>query len=71
MEAAGLSKFMSRIAFTVNQKIYFIEVDPETPLLWVLRDTLGTGLFARGVRGAAFLVEVGGVVVYGVREGMF
>jgi len=41
MEAAGLSKFMRRIAFTVNQKIYFIEVDPETPLLWVLRDTLG------------------------------
>jgi len=26
MEATGPSKFMSRIAFTVNQKIYFIEV---------------------------------------------
>ena len=32
---------MRRIAFTVNQKIYYIEVDPETPLLWVLRDALG------------------------------
>src|SRR5436309_2276769 len=32
---------MSRIAITVNGKSHLIDVDPDTPLLWVLRDTLG------------------------------
>src|ERR1700722_7814263 len=32
---------MSTIAITVNQKSYRIDVAPDTPLLWVLRDTLG------------------------------
>ncbi|RSK38401.1 (2Fe-2S)-binding protein [Hymenobacter perfusus] len=26
---------------TINKKAYQVDVDPETPLLWVLRDTLG------------------------------
>jgi len=26
---------------TINKKSYQVEVDPDTPLLWVLRDTLG------------------------------
>ena len=29
------------IRFTVNGKAQSVDVDPETPLLWVLRDTLG------------------------------
>ncbi|MBG8555088.1 (2Fe-2S)-binding protein [Hymenobacter guriensis] len=26
---------------TINKKAYHVDVDPDTPLLWVLRDTLG------------------------------
>jgi isoquinoline 1-oxidoreductase alpha subunit len=29
------------ITLSVNNKNYNVDVDPETPLLWVLRDTLG------------------------------
>ncbi len=29
------------IALTVNGKTHQVDVDPDTPLLWVLRDTLG------------------------------
>ncbi|MFN3694563.1 MAG: (2Fe-2S)-binding protein [Ignavibacterium sp.] len=32
---------MSKINLTVNKKSYSLEVDPDTPLLWVLRDKLG------------------------------
>jgi aerobic-type carbon monoxide dehydrogenase small subunit (CoxS/CutS family) len=32
---------MSSLTLTVNEKKRSVEVDPETPLLWVLRDTLG------------------------------
>ena len=32
---------MSNIAITVNGKSCLVDVAPETPLLWVLRDTLG------------------------------
>jgi len=32
---------MTDIAIVVNQKSYRIDVAPDTPLLWVLRDTLG------------------------------
>ena len=32
---------MANIAITVNEKPYRIDVAPDTPLLWVLRDTLG------------------------------
>lgn len=32
---------MSSISFTINGKKQTVDVDPETPLLWVLRDTLG------------------------------
>ena len=32
---------MSGIAITVNEKSRVVDVAPETPLLWVLRDTLG------------------------------
>ena len=32
---------MANIAITVNEKSYGIHVAPDTPLLWVLRDTLG------------------------------
>ena len=29
------------ISLNINKKSYDLEVDPDTPLLWVLRDTLG------------------------------
>ena len=32
---------MARI--TVNGRLHDVDVDPDTPLLWVLRDTLGMG----------------------------
>jgi isoquinoline 1-oxidoreductase alpha subunit len=32
---------MSKIAITINGKSLLIDVPPDTPLLWVLRDTLG------------------------------
>ena len=32
---------MDAISFTVNGKLQSVEVAPDTPLLWVLRDTLG------------------------------
>jgi isoquinoline 1-oxidoreductase alpha subunit len=32
---------MEAIAITVNGKAHSVEVSPDTPLLWVLRDTLG------------------------------
>jgi len=32
---------MAKINLTVNNKRYTVDVDPKTPLLWVLRDNLG------------------------------
>jgi isoquinoline 1-oxidoreductase alpha subunit len=32
---------MSKLAITINGKSHLIDVPPDTPLLWVLRDTLG------------------------------
>ena len=32
---------MAAISITVNGQAHTIDVDPDTPLLWVLRDTLG------------------------------
>lgn len=32
---------MDAISITVNGKAHGVEVSPDTPLLWVLRDTLG------------------------------
>jgi isoquinoline 1-oxidoreductase subunit alpha len=29
------------IKLTINKKVYEVDVDPDTPLLWVLRDSLG------------------------------
>ncbi|HEX6430185.1 MAG TPA: (2Fe-2S)-binding protein [Niastella sp.] len=29
------------IKLNINKKIYEIDIDPDTPLLWVLRDTIG------------------------------
>jgi isoquinoline 1-oxidoreductase subunit alpha len=29
------------ITLTINKKTYNVEVDPDTPLLWILRDTIG------------------------------
>jgi isoquinoline 1-oxidoreductase subunit alpha len=35
------AKRMDAISITVNGKAHSVEVSPDTPLLWVLRDTLG------------------------------
>jgi isoquinoline 1-oxidoreductase subunit alpha len=35
------AKHMDAISVTVNGKLHSLEVSPDTPLLWVLRDTLG------------------------------
>jgi isoquinoline 1-oxidoreductase alpha subunit len=32
---------MSKLAITINGKSHLIDVPPDTPLLWVLRDALG------------------------------
>lgn len=32
---------MSEINLTINQKTYTVDVDPQTPLLWVIRDEIG------------------------------
>jgi isoquinoline 1-oxidoreductase alpha subunit len=32
---------MKRVTFTLNGKPASLEIDPDTPLLWALRDTLG------------------------------
>ena len=32
---------MTQITLTINGKPHAVDVDPQTPLLWVLRDTLG------------------------------
>ena len=32
---------MSQIKLTINNKLYNVDVEPEMPLLWVLRDILG------------------------------
>lgn len=35
------SKIMASINLTVNNKSYSVDVDPQMPLLWVLRDVIG------------------------------
>jgi aerobic-type carbon monoxide dehydrogenase small subunit (CoxS/CutS family) len=44
---------MSKTAITINGKSHRIDVPPDTPLLWVLRDTLGlTGTkYSPGIHG--------------------
>ena len=32
---------MAQTAFTLNGKPQTVDVDPKTPLLWVIRDTIG------------------------------
>jgi isoquinoline 1-oxidoreductase alpha subunit len=52
------------VALTVNGKNYQADVDPRTPLLWVLRDTLGlTGTkYGCGIaQCGACTVHIGGV----------
>ena len=32
---------MANVAFTLNGKPQTVDADPQTPLLWVIRDTIG------------------------------
>jgi len=55
---------MARI--TVNGRLHDVDVDPDTPLLWVLRDTLGMGGTKYGcgiAQCGACTVHVDGVAV--------
>jgi isoquinoline 1-oxidoreductase alpha subunit len=36
-----LIKSFIMIELTINKKLYFLDVDPEMPLLWVIRDIVG------------------------------
>ena len=55
---------MARI--TVNGRLHDVDIDPDTPLLWVLRDTLGMGGTKYGcgiAQCGACTVHVDGVAV--------
>lgn len=64
----GLILFvMASMTLLVNKKTYTVDVDPSTPLLWVLRDTLGLvgTKYACGiVQCGACMVHVEGQAVY-------
>ncbi len=70
---------MKRVTFTLNGKLVPLEIDPDTPLLWVLRDTLGlTGTkygCGRGLCGCCTVLIAGEatrscVLPVGVIEGL-
>jgi isoquinoline 1-oxidoreductase alpha subunit len=48
------------ITLTINKKTYNLDVDPETPLLWVLRDTLDLV----GTKYGCGLAQCGSCVVH-------
>jgi isoquinoline 1-oxidoreductase alpha subunit len=54
------------VSLTINGKSYPADVDPRTPLLWVLRDTIGlTGTkYGCGIaQCGACTVHIGGVAM--------
>jgi isoquinoline 1-oxidoreductase alpha subunit len=58
------SKRTRMIALSINGKSYAVDVEPDTPLLWVLRDTIGlTGTkYGCGIaQCGACTVHIGGV----------
>lgn len=55
------------ITLNVNKKIYNVDVDPETPLLWVLRDTLdlvGTKYGCGVAQCGACVVHIDGEAIF-------
>jgi isoquinoline 1-oxidoreductase subunit alpha len=62
---------MARIAFELNGAQVEVEVDPETPLLWVLRDTLqltGTKFGCGVLQCGACMVHVDGEAAPSCRQ---
>jgi isoquinoline 1-oxidoreductase subunit alpha len=55
------------LTLTINKKIYNLDVDPETPLLWVLRDTLGLV----GTKYGCGVAQCGACVVHLNGEAVF
>jgi len=55
------------ITLNVNKKIYNVDVDPDTPLLWVLRDTLGLV----GTKYGCGVAQCGACVVHMNGEAVF
>jgi isoquinoline 1-oxidoreductase alpha subunit len=51
---------MSALSLTVNGKNYPVDVDPATPLLWVLRDTIGL----TGTKYGCGIAECGACTVH-------
>ena len=51
---------MSALSLTVNGKNYAVDVDPATPLLWVLRDTIGL----TGTKYGCGIAECGACTVH-------
>lgn len=48
------------IKLTINKKTYEVDVDPDTPLLWVLRDTIGL----MGTKYGCGVAQCGACVVH-------
>ena len=48
------------ISLNVNQKIYQVDVNPDTPLLWVIRDSLGL----TGTKYGCGVAQCGACVVH-------
>lgn len=48
------------LKLTINKKVYDLEVDPETPLLWVLRDVIGL----TGTKYGCGVAQCGACVVH-------
>ena len=55
------------ITLNINKKIYNVDVDPDTPLLWVLRDTLGLV----GTKYGCGVAQCGACVVHLNGEAVF
>jgi isoquinoline 1-oxidoreductase alpha subunit len=55
------------ITLNINQKTYQLEVDPDMPLLWVLRDTIGL----TGTKYGCGVAQCGACVVHMNGEAVF
>ena len=57
---------MARITLTVNGRLETVDVEPDTPLLWVLRDTLGL----TGTKFGCGKALCGSCTVHRIRDGV-
>ena len=60
---SGHLEVLTMLSLRVNRKAYNVDVEPETPLLWVIRDTIGLTGTKFGCGGGfcgAYTVHVNG-----------